>query len=346
MITRNRVVSSNIKSIREALEALKKYNVSSKKGKKTGATKDSSNPPFKAVGNKADIDRITLTAKTLAQSETGLALLQTAYDNNYKIAVQKIGNALGYCDPNKKMIVLNANCSDDQNIGTLAHELTHAKQFINGAGCIDNIDTKSYFMETRVMEADAEARAGLALMELKTKGVEEPWQCFTQDSPTVARGLERAFKQEGLETTKARNNVLTCAFKSWYNNNNIKNSYDKDNVYFLNEMLEKNEHLPLNQPVTPKEFIDVCCKLDNGSNYFSDNPDVLLEAKYLGVTQTTMTALKKFMKDREAKQGLPYDKSIDELPVIKSKANEGIKKVSKNVKMAVQHILSKNLHGK
>ncbi|MGD9639246.1 MAG: DUF6782 family putative metallopeptidase [Alphaproteobacteria bacterium] len=338
MVTSRR--PNEIKSIRETLNAIR-HSQSAKKGHRNIVK--SEEPPFKACGNKTEIDRIKKTVEILAESETGLDLLQRAYDNNYMISIQKVGDALGYCDPSKKLVVLNSNCTDDQNVGTLAHELTHAGQFVNGMGSLDNIDTKSYFLETRVMEADAEARAGLALSELREKGYEMAWICFTEDSPTVAKGLEKALKQEGLATPEARNKVLTSTFKAWFDNNAIKNAYDKDNLYFLNDSLEHGEELPLNKSVPPKDLIAQCCQFRDGSNYFKDDPQILLTPKFLGVSQNTMAELNKFMTKRKNQQNLEPDKSVKEIPVVKLKTPSGRHKFSKTTKFAVQHFLSKKL---
>lgn len=301
--------------------------------------KNSTEPPFIAHGNQSEINRITKIAETLSKSPTGATLLQTAYKNKYTILLQRMSGAFGYCDPEKKIVVLNANYSDEQNIGTLAHELTHVNQFTNNMGSLDDINVKTFFMETRIMEADAETRAGLVLTELKELGIDKPWECFINDSPTVAQGFIEAQAKEGFATDEAKSKVLTNAFKAWYKNTSIKVAYDRDCVDFLKETLIKDEKLNLKQEISPKQMIKTCCQLKPKLNYFTDNPSILLKPKYLGITQTTLNALKKFMKEREEKQNLPYDHSIDAFPVITTNNITGQKKIIKSPRVTVHHFL-------
>ena len=306
--------------------------------------------PCRVMGTKEEKAKLRELVARLAKSETGKATLKKAFQGGYSIELTSgLDGTLGVCDPNKKIVSLNASCSDDENVATLAHEMRHAVQFVNRMGShTERDDTKTQIMMTRAMEADAEATAALATWELKQQGEEGPWKLFVQDGPTVAEAFVASVEKNGLETKENKNKALTEAFKGWYFNPRIRAAYDGGHVDFMKEIMAEGSAylLQFDRNKKPETIIAGVCKSENGENYCLDKPSILLGEKYLSMSEKHLNALKRFMKEREQKYGLTPDPSLDEIPVAKSKTNsskKGRNKIETIRKQPVGPLLSELL---
>ncbi|MCK5296565.1 MAG: hypothetical protein KAJ75_06720 [Alphaproteobacteria bacterium] len=280
--------------------------------------------PFKITdgflgGNNSDKKRLKSIIENLSESFTGRLLLEKAKENNFRIEFAEGMEALGSCDPSKKMIYLNPDNNKDNSTVTLAHELRHSVQFSNGMSLnIDTDDIKTQIQINRAMEADAEAHAGLVAWQLKSNGNDKPWEGFERDAPMVAKALKSEIIKFGCG--KINYNIIpeiqSAAFKGWYKDYEVREEYDQQHINLLKEMKDDGiaSNLTFDRACNVNIIVSKICRLGN-EIYLTDSPEILNTKEMLGISKENINEIKLFFKERKEEYGHDVDASIKEFPV-------------------------------
>ena len=268
-----------------------------------------------AIGGKpADRAKIVEVINEMCKSDAGRAILETAADNDYELKFDKqlAKNGLyGEADSSEEVCTLSPKNTLAENIVTLAHELRHAYQFTfeEYEASPFEYDTKTMFLQNRVMEADAESYGCLVAWELKERGNELCWQDMTKEFPEITQPFEAAFAETG-DINQAR----TAAFKGWYDNEERRDGYDDTTTSFIEGINPESFHNKL-KSVSAKKFVNAFCSdPETGDVYFSENPKTLEAGKYMTVYEDVKERLLSHHEQREAFPGRIPDKSLKAMP--------------------------------
>ncbi|MGD9639244.1 MAG: DUF6782 family putative metallopeptidase [Alphaproteobacteria bacterium] len=270
-----------------------------------------------------DRNRIDRVTAILEQSPQGKYLLDTAKENNFSIHFEPTLEDMGVCSYEQKSIYINGNVNDAMAVSILAHELRHACQYSNGMNLYAESDnTKTQIQINRAMEADAEANAGFVALELKSIGFDAPWNEFKKDGPEVAKLIEETLSKNGGEIESNKSALLLAGFKGWYNDFNIREQYDSQQVEVLDKIRDENmmNIVGFDRSCPSNIIVRKICKTPEHSNYFDDNkesPDLLDTQHYLGISRKNMDLLNDYFEVRKAKHNIQPDDSLVEIPTYK-----------------------------
>ena len=285
------------------------------KGSKTAKTVPMQDPAvdIAIVGKPADQAKIIEVINEMCKSDAGRTILETAADNDYTLKFDKqlTKNGLfGEADPSEEVCTLNPKNTLAENIVTLAHELRHAYQFTyeESEACPYEYDTKTMFLQNRVMEADAESYGCLVAWELKEQGNDLCWQDMKKEFPEITQPFEDTFAKTG-DLDQAR----TAAFKGWYDNEERRNGYDENLDYWIRGVSPKSFKNKL-KSISANKFVNAFCSdPETGEVYFTENPKILESGKYMAVSEDIKEKLVSHHQQREALPGRVPDKSLKAL---------------------------------
>lgn len=266
-------------------------------------------PPFVIAGDEKAKQRITRLINQIVISETGRKTLEIASKAGYAIGLEFVLGSNGGCSKEKKAILLSPLSDDALLTGVLVHEARHAGQFERGE--YDASDDrrprketlKTAIMRTRAVEADAQATAAQALGEMMEAGNIDPLRAFSKANPEIGKAFGWAlYEDDALKNGKAR----TAAFLAWYENDDIKKAYD---IAYQVEMMTRraangtNAEDTYNEIQSTTKIVKDLCLNENGSNYFTENPDIIAGSKFLTVDPTVSRQLNNLMSKVPSKPG-------------------------------------------
>jgi hypothetical protein len=273
------------------------------------------------IGAKKDQDKLASIVNRLAKSETGKKTLETMAEAGYGLKMEFLFGANGGTSKSKKLVVLNPQFTEEQLVGVLAHEARHVGQFERGE--IDsedmskprNYDIKSEIIKYRATEADAQATCMQALWELFEKDDIGPLRAFSKQSPEIADAYTKATYQENATTNGV---ARTAAFNAWYDNDKIKEAYEKGYQINVMEMhwekgLDKKD--TYDKSVNPEDVVSQICVKEDGTNYYTDDPKQIGEGKFVDIAYNTKEFLDDYFSKTKEVKGLKCDKSYKTLEV-------------------------------
>lgn len=317
---------TNINSIKEA------FNKNRVEAEKETVTPEELAVPINLLGNDKGKKYLTNLVNRVAKSELGKKTLEDAAKAGYSIDLATIPGSFGGCDNNQKIIFLNPSFEEDRLLLTLAHEARHAAQFERKSFPDFEHDTmKSQIMIARAMEADAQRAACVTGWELSQKGDEAPYKHFSNDEPCIAQAFEKAINKNATIEEAS-----TAAFKGWYDNNHIKDLYE--DMYIIKQLGGITQQgldgqMKFNNNYSGKDIVEKMCFTEDGKNYFTDNPEVLEQGKFVDIKPESKNFLEQFMDNRRRMFGLEPDKTLEELPIRGANAN-----IDKRQRLAVNRI--------
>ena len=249
-------------------------------------------------------NRMISIMNRLTKSELGREALQTAAEKGFSFEFSNAYSACGFTDPGKKRVVLHSDFSDDKLVGTLCHECRHAGQFSRAPKEMlyrTDWDIQTTLRHTRAMEADAQAYAVAACEQLARQGDTGPKKEFSKNYPEITKGFEESLKKNGNEVN---NNVLTDAFKAWYDQPKLKEVYEKQ--YLVKRMTDDAGYMMfgLKPSMTfsvsiPAEQTISSITVSKNGNYFQDDPAILNGGKYMDVSESTMRKISGYFNVRK-----------------------------------------------
>lgn len=273
-------------------------------------------------GSEQEKKRLAALVNRVAKSSPfGRSVLETAAANGYSLSFEMQFSSFGFCERDKKAIVLDPKTSDDRLIAVLAHEGRHAQQFSNGAD--ENFGkrtVKSSLMYFRAMEADAEAVSAVTCLEMKSAGDAAPWQKISGASPHITDKLHFF---ENMKNVRAASGMLMSAFEGWYEDPMIKEAYEM--AYILKPMkraMKKKSYddVPFDRTETSAEIVRLICRGPQGC-YFENRPDVLESPEKLDMASMTISQAGHFFAVRQMHTGKEPDTSFHDLKTRRSPDN-------------------------
>ena len=275
---------------------------------------------FKEItGTYAERAQLSHIINTIARgTEIGKKILEKAARNGYTLKMASLSGVGGFCNSQKKTIVLNSDFSESFLVSTLVHEARHAEQAMNATwtGERGSFVVESDLMLSRAKEADAQAIAAAACFEIRSNtGNSEPL-CVMYDKDAYIMGaLEKAAKSKKAPVTEK---MLQAAFKGWYEGLEKVEAYEKS--YQCEQMqyaVARGDYstTPYSKKLSSSQIVTALCKTSDGMCYFEDDKDVLSDRDRCSVCQETAEEFERFFKLREKTTGQPTDKTYETLKV-------------------------------
>lgn len=251
-------------------------------------------------------------------TEIGKKTLENAARNGYSLKMASLRNVGGFCNSQKKTIVLNSDFSESFLVSTLIHEARHAEQAMNETWTGDrgSFVVESDLMLSRAKEADAQAIAAAACFEIRSNtGNSMPFDAMYNKDSCIIEAMEKAAESENSPVTEK---MLQAAFKGWYDDLEKVEAYEKG--YQCEQMqyaTAKGDYstTPYNKELSSSQIVTALCKTTDGKCYFEDDKDVLSGRDRCSVCQKTADEFERFFKQREKVTGLPVDKTYESLKV-------------------------------
>ncbi len=251
-------------------------------------------------------------------SPAGRKLLEHAAREGYSLALEPMYSSGGTCDAGQKKIVLNSMLSDAFLAGTLTHEARHAFQFSNGGQPVPYMASRSLEAQikiTRLQEADACAFAAAAAEEMERAGDPAPMRRMEKEKPGIAAAYRAAFSPERPQSRKA---ALKAAAEAWYEDGEMKFSYEKDTAVLplsRGEMLENRSGRF--ETLSSDEIAARICRTEDGIYYAGADLEAPSRA---GVHPQTAEWLKKYAETCRNEGVTHIDPGLAGLPVYESSA--------------------------
>jgi len=200
----------------------------------------------------SDQNRIAFMRRRISESTLGNALLEWADDNDIQILMDhKCNGVIGYYMIGTNTVCLNSLFSNEDLLGTLAHELRHAWQDHNGLLSNTITTPQDYATQVRFIEADAFAFGAIV--------------AFEADSTTIKDFQERYYDGRIKKILKENPNglndgsCLAAAFDVFFNNTRTRRSYDIDAFDRGLQAIGLSKHSVPNAPpgeCCPKDFLE------------------------------------------------------------------------------------------
>lgn len=272
--------------------------------------------PFEIEGSENDCRRIIALINRIAEnSPSGTAVLKEAAQH-CKLVLSAEQNSVGYAtcgdeENSEWRIALNPTYPDDVLASTLVHESRHICQFANGCQYESgDLDMKSAIMLDRAMEADADAAACIAVLELAKSGDVKAFEGFEGKRPTVVKAV-RDTLNDNPNASVAQ--LQESAFRGWYDSDRLKTVYEKG--YYVEPMqismvTNKTHEWPCDREMSSSLVVKKACI----GGYFKTPAD-LESGKYADLNSKTIKALDKFFAVREMRDGVKPDESYKGLDV-------------------------------
>ncbi len=268
--------------------------------------------------DKRDVPRMTSLVNRLAKSKMGKELLETVAQSGYKVHFHEISDAYGYINPDKKTLALNSSFSDAKLLGTFPHEARHVAQRVQiGELQRTDLDIPSHLMLSRAMEADAQACAFYVTEELARKGDDAPKKAFENVSEKIARAGQKALKENN---GTLNNDVLNQTFQAWYDQKDVKDSYEDSYLLFpMTADLKKmgQGQVPVfsfKKSISAENIVDMITTTKDG-NYFKESPELLKQGKFIDVSQVTKGCMQTFVEAYEKSTGKDISTGIKDIPM-------------------------------
>ena len=287
-------------------------------------------PILDTEGFRAREDQVKAVLLILSQSKTARKLAQAALASGYSIHVDPpvIGgagaeneeDAQGSTDHVNRRINLRGTDNPLRMTLTLAHELAHISQIVNGG--LDLSVTASHpvasMRQLLAMEGDARAYEMLVAIELSHKTKDEPEErlLFPQMMELAGKTIGSSFAQkiiarvkpmlqkgEGEEGHIAPQKVMAAIFKGFYGSPSLRQHYE-DTIL---EALKRQERETLQDPLNFQGGLsakELEARIDaHGLPYLQSAPQGYIDldsALMLSVSEKTQAALLELEKIRHA----------------------------------------------
>lgn len=262
----------------------------------------------------AEKRKLTIILNKLKKIPTGQKALAEMAEQKTVVSLDSI-SGWGAFMPKSNRIVLSKTAPNNKLFSTLVHEARHMYQHQNGCSKYErnDLDIQSQIMLDRAKEADAQTAALTACFEWAGIGDQKPFQAFCDAAPEIYNFY--FFNKKKQKLTDGTDKAKTVIFKGWYEQNNIRRSYEnsymgKPAMRELADCLEKNKTAGCytkagpRQSLTPRQVIK-----DIGADYMID-PDFLATEKACAVTRPTKEALSLAFEANGRK-----DPTLEKIPV-------------------------------
>ena len=243
----------------------------------------------------AEKRKLTIILNKLKKIPTGQKALAEMAEQKTVVSLDSI-SGWGAFMPKSNRIVLSKTAPNNKLFSTLVHEARHMYQHQNGCGKYErnDLDIQSQIMLDRAKEADAQTAALTACFEWAGIGDQKPFQAFCDAAPEIYNFY--FFNKKKQKLTDGTDKAKTVIFKGWYEQNNIRRSYEnnymgKQAMRELADCLEKGKTVGRytkpgqRQSLTPRQVIK-----DIGADYMID-PDFLATERAGAITRPTKEAL-------------------------------------------------------
>ncbi len=274
--------------------------------------------PLKIEGTDREKSKLARAVKLVMKSKPyGQHAIAMLKKHDYTLVLTSAEKLQGLCDHDKKTVYLGANFDDERLAFTLVHEAAHAEQYSKYTpNAFGHNNLKSEIMVTRILEADADAKAMMYAYDMKERGDNSIYEKMAKDSPEIAYAFEESIsnKPENLHNGKA----LEAAFDAWFDNDAYKFSYEKS--YYVKELTnitenEQEDCHDFDNNINPAEIVSKICTSHDGKMYFSKNPSALNNDKYVDVAAETKAFFNAWFSGRKSLYGLEEDFSLKDIPV-------------------------------
>lgn len=275
---------------------------------------------LKLKGSKQEQRRMSHLVNEIAQySPLGRSILENAAKQGYELSFEMQLGSIGFCSPEDKKIALNPMYSDNALITTLVHEGRHAQQ--NSHALPEEFgecELKSELMLTRAMEADAQACAAMAALEIRGNTNESGvWESFKSKSPRISEALPEKLTryQVNYEPFETSPDMMRRAFEGWYKSASTLTDYEQCYIVGVMENATKNDKiLPYSKKYTSEQVVNLFCHEPDGSCYLADTPDILNDPRRLSLGAEAIVAADAYFAWRQENKGMAPDTSYKDLP--------------------------------
>lgn len=283
---------------------------------------------IKLTGSDLEKKRLTYLINTIARnSPTGKKVLQEAAKAGYTLGFERQKGSYGFCEPKKKVFMLNPVIGDNKLMTTLAHEARHVQQE-NAFGVSNNIgdyDVATELKLRRATEADAQAVSALVALEICAATKQEKiWNSFKQSDPVIARSVKVPTLSMSPNFITGNQGVFMAeAFEGWFKDSFMLRSYEEAYLYGPltsiskasdKEKLEIFEESPFDKHMTSQEIVNLVCRTTDGKCYLEHDQDILNGYRMASVSKETKDAADVFFEERRKLTGKPADTSYQDLP--------------------------------
>lgn len=276
---------------------------------------------LKLNGSKQEQRRLSHLVNEIAQySPSGRAILEDAAKQGYELCFEMQLGSIGFCNSDDKKIALNPMYSDNALTSTLVHEGRHAQQHGHDLPQeFGECTLKSEVMLARAKEADAQACAAMAVLEIRGNTNEGgAWESFKSHALRVAEALPEKLTryQVNYEPFEPTPDLMRRAFEGWYQSASTLEDYEQGYIVGVMESAaEDNEILPYSKEYTSKEIVNLFCHAPDGSCYLGDCPDILDDQRKLCLGPKAIAAANTYFAWRQDKDGTAPDTSYKDIPM-------------------------------
>lgn len=276
---------------------------------------------LKLKGSKQEQRRLSHLVNEIAKhSPLGRSILENAAGQGYELCFELQPGSAGFCCSSDKIIALNPMYSDNTLISTLVHEGRHAQQNAHEIPReFGECTLKSEIMLTRAMEADAQAAAAMAALEIRGNTNESGvWDSFQGKCPHIARSLpENLTKyQINYEPFEPTPDLMRRAFEGWYKSASSLAGYEQGYIVAVMEYAaEQDKSLPYSKEYTSKQIADMFCRAPDGSGYLDSCPDILNDPKRLCLGPEAVAAADTYFSWRHENKGIAPDTGYKDIPM-------------------------------
>ena len=192
----------------------------------------------------------------MRKTESGRDALASMEGTGFGFSVESgIGDVFGFCDTDKKKIVLNAVAGKETLAAVLSHEIRHAVQHGKDPKLsdMDRSPVSDMYKRLRGMEADACAHQAAFVYEAKKAGMD-------MEMPAGYESIFETYSTE-IDKTKNKKQAMNAAFKAWYKNTPVMNWYDNHYKPFIsdaiNHLIRDNVKTGFGEKITDEHLANV-----------------------------------------------------------------------------------------
>ncbi len=220
--------------------------------------------------SEAELKALEALLTDLRKTKLGAELIADAEKYGTQIGFVSGMRAYGSFDEVTKRVKLNPNNGHDCLVGTLAHELRHSQQFMNGVVLDAYLDTpKSYVQNQGIIEADASTAAcevvyDLAVYENKVGPLEK----LREKDPHIVNPFQNAMvRGDGVS-----GGAHKAAFFGWFTNYSTRDCYDINYIKMYQQRRRNasraEDDIKLEREVPRTQTAEQACRFD-GKPYLS-----------------------------------------------------------------------------
>ena len=246
-------------------------------------------------------ERMETLKNMLKESQIGRETLEFLKEKGSKLIFEKIDKVYGYFSPDKNIVALNPQFSDEDLAITFVHEVRHARQ----DSIMKNLDPEmkpdTMLKNGFMIEADACATECVLAHQMIEKG---DFSIFEKHQKTPYAGMTTAFEKE-FDKSKDWNKARDAAFMEWFNLR-VKPGYAQQYVDFMGEIAkesikQKEEDGCFIKDIDIKQMAKKLCINSKGECYIQ-NPKKLESPEKLNISEKQAAALVQGLRTFMSKQ--------------------------------------------